>query len=106
MEATTAQRVVYKRTKHRIVFNGEYAGAVNDGGIHWRLRLILRTRLFKIARPPAMGTDRHVLSVHSLTADLAGISRAQVATLRTSPKALCSEEQATMAQVLLKVLCT
>jgi hypothetical protein len=53
-----------------------------------------------------MGIDRHVLSVHSLTADLAGISRAQVATLRTLPKALCSEKQATMAQVLLNVLCT
>jgi hypothetical protein len=67
VETTTAQRVVYKRTEHGIVLDGEYAGAVNDGGIHWRLRLILRTRLFKIARLPAMVTDRQALSVYSLT---------------------------------------
>ncbi|MFJ5296900.1 hypothetical protein ACIQAL_10275 [Pseudomonas sp. NPDC088368] len=34
-----------ERAEHGIIFNGEYARAVDAGGIHWRLRLILKAAI-------------------------------------------------------------
>src|SRR5207244_1035934 len=93
LKAATVELIVDKRTEHGIVLNGEYAGAMNDCGIHWRLRLILRPRLLKIARLGAMATGRPTAQDWSLTARFAGITRAQVATLRKLPRVLCIENR-------------
>ncbi|PHX44172.1 hypothetical protein AO263_30510 [Pseudomonas sp. NZIPFR-PS5] len=40
-----------ERTEHDIVLDGEYVGAVNAGGSHWRLRLILKQRIIQDCAP-------------------------------------------------------
>jgi NH3-dependent NAD+ synthetase len=99
MKAASIQLIVNECAKHGIVFNGEYARAVNAGGIHWRLRLILKAAIIRDCATAGNG-DRSEMCVGAFCIDhLGGIACAQVATLRRLPKV----EKATMAQVLLQL---
>jgi hypothetical protein len=47
LKAAAVQLIVHESTEHRIVLDGEYAGALNAGGIHWRLRVILKPAIIQ-----------------------------------------------------------
>jgi len=68
VKAATIQLIMDKRTQHGIVLDREYAWTVDDGGIHWRLRLILKAAIIQDCRLGGNDDDPTEVQVSSLTA--------------------------------------